>query len=83
LTGCEILAIESNQPISCRWNASSDEAANGLKTFVTWTLTSTKGGTHVRMEESGFRPEEQNYQRPAHNWQRFLGGLERVTAELK
>jgi len=28
-----------------------------------WMLTPTRGGTHVRMEQSGFRPEEQaNYQ---------------------
>jgi len=58
-------------------------AAGGLKTVVTWTLTPTKGGTHVRMEQSGFRPEEEaNYQGASYGWQRYVGGLERVAAGL-
>jgi len=54
-----------------------------LKTVVSWTLTPTKGGTHVRMEQSGFRPEDGGfYQGAGYGWQRFIGGLERVTAGL-
>jgi hypothetical protein len=35
------------------------------------------------MEQSGFRPEEENnYQGATYGWQRFFGGLERVVAEL-
>ena len=66
------------------WNASGEEAANGLKTVVTWTLTPTKGGTHVRMEQSGFRPEETaNDQGASYGWQKFIGGLEQVLANLE
>ena len=56
--------------------------AKGLKTVVTWTLTPTKGGTHVRMEQSGFRPkdDESFYQGASYGWQKFIGGLERVVA---
>ncbi len=80
---CEVLVVEPNQRLSYRWNASGDEAAGGLKTVVTWTLTPTKGGTHVRMEQSGFRPEEDaNYQGATYGWQRFFGGLERVVTGL-
>jgi uncharacterized protein YndB with AHSA1/START domain len=53
----------------------------GLKTVMTWTLTPTKSGTLVRMEQSGFLPEQEaNYQGATYGWQRFIGGLERVAA---
>ena len=42
-----------------------------------------KDGALVRMEQSGFRPEEEaNYQGANYGWQQFIAGLERVTAEL-
>ena len=54
-----------------------------MKTVVTWTLTPTKGGTHVRMEQSGFRPEDETfYQGATYGWQRMVGALERVAAGL-
>jgi hypothetical protein len=50
-----------------------------LKSVVAWTLTPTKGGTHVRMEQSGFRSEEDgNYKGASYGWQKFIGSLERV-----
>jgi len=83
VTDCEVLVVERNARLSYSWNASGEEAAKGLKTVVTWTLTPTKGGTHVRMEQSGFRPEEEaNYQGATFGWQRFFGGLEKVVAGL-
>jgi len=84
VTDCEVLVVEPHARLSYTWNASGEEAAGGLKTVVTWTLTPTNGGTHVRMEQSGFRPEEEaNYQGAIYGWQRFFGGLERVVAGLK
>ena len=81
---CQALAVEPNARLSYSWGASGDEAAGGLKTVVTWTLTPTKGGILVRMEQSGFRPEdESNYQGANYGWQRFVGGLERVAAGLE
>jgi uncharacterized protein YndB with AHSA1/START domain len=83
VTDCEVLFVEPSERLSYSWNASGEEAATGLKTVVTWTLTRTKGGTLVRMEQSGFRPkEEANYQGASYGWQRFIGGLERVVAAL-
>src|SRR5262250_1273615 len=58
VTDCEVLAIEPNKRLSYSWNASGEEAATGPKTVVTWTLTRTQGGTLVRTEQSGFRPED-------------------------
>jgi uncharacterized protein YndB with AHSA1/START domain len=79
----EVLVVEPHQRLSYRWNASGNEAATGLKTVVTWTLTPADGGTLVRMEQSGFRPgETANYQGAAYGWQRFIAGLERVVAAL-
>jgi uncharacterized protein YndB with AHSA1/START domain len=53
------------------------EAAKGITTVVTWTLTPTTGGVLVRMEQSGFRPEdESNYKGAGYGWQKFVGALE-------
>jgi hypothetical protein len=41
-------------------------------------------GTHVRMEQSGFRPEGTgNYNGANYGWQKYFAGLERVAAELQ
>ena len=83
VTDCEVLAVEPNKRLSYSWNASGEEAVNGLKTIVTWTLTPTKGGTLVRMEQSGFRPEDESFHQGAsYGWQRMVAGLERVVAGL-
>ena len=83
VTDCEVLVVEPNRRLAYSWNASGEEAAGGLKTVVTWTLTPTKGGVLVRMEQSGFRPEDDaNYQGANYGWQRFIAGLERVVAGL-
>ena len=71
VTDCEVLVVEPYKRLFNSWNASGEEAVHGPKTVVTWTLTPTKGGTHVRMEQSGFRPEDEaNYQGAGHGWQK-------------
>ncbi len=70
---CEVLIVEPMRQLSYRW------AALGLDSVVLWTLTATEGGTHVRMEHSGFRNDQQAaYQGATYGWQRFIGKLERV-----
>jgi uncharacterized protein YndB with AHSA1/START domain len=50
---------------------------------VTWTLTPTEGGTHVRMEQSGFGPDQEgNYKGAKYGWRKFIGNLERVVGGL-
>ncbi|MGB8398725.1 SRPBCC family protein [Bradyrhizobium sp.] len=85
ITDCEVLVIEPNKRLAYSWNASGDEAATGMKTIVTWTLTAAgNGGTHVRMEQSGFRPgpDDRFYVGANYGWRKMLEGLERVTAGL-
>ena len=83
VTDCRVLVVEPNERLSYSWNASGEEAAGGLKTVVTWTLTPTKGGTLVRLEQSGFRSEDQGfYQGATYGWRRMVGELEQVVARL-
>ncbi|WP_243287279.1 SRPBCC family protein [Geothrix terrae] len=74
---CQVLAVEPNQALSYTWEA------HGLKSVVTWTLTPAGAGTHLRMEQSGFRADQQQaYQGAQVGWQKFLAGLERVVGDL-
>jgi uncharacterized protein YndB with AHSA1/START domain len=53
----------------------------GLESVVTWTLTPTGTGTHLRMEQAGFRPDqEQAFQGARYGWQQFLSKLDQVLA---
>ena len=80
---CQVLVVEPNRRLAYSWDASGDEAAQGLRTIVTWTLTPAEGGVLVRMEQSGFRPEDEaNYRGAGYGWPRFLDALERVVSRL-
>ena len=74
---CEVLVVEPNKKISYSWGSL------GLGSVVVWTLIATSGGTLVRMEQSGFRPDQEAaYKGANYGWQKFIGGLERVVAGL-
>jgi uncharacterized protein YndB with AHSA1/START domain len=74
---CQVLVVEPNKTLSYTW------AAHGLESVVTWTLTPTKTGTHLRMEQSGFRPDQQQaYQGAKYGWPRFFANLEQVLARI-
>ncbi len=84
ITDCEVLSVEPCQKLVYTWNNSGEQAANGLKTTVTWTLTPIDSGTLVRMEQSGFRPEQTRARGGARfGWQRMLEELERVLTILE
>jgi uncharacterized protein YndB with AHSA1/START domain len=72
---CQVRTVEPNKTLSYTW------AAYGLESVVTWTLTPAGTGTHLRMEQSGFRTDQQQaYQGARHGWQQFFANLEQVLA---
>jgi len=73
---CQVRTIEPHKTLSYTW------AAYGLESIVTWTLTATSAGTRLRMEQTGFRPEQQQAYRGAQNgWPQLFAALERVLAK--
>jgi uncharacterized protein YndB with AHSA1/START domain len=73
---CQVLAIEPNKKLSYQWDAM------GLESVVTFTLTPTGAGTQLRVEQSGFRPDqEQAFQGAKYGWQNFLGKLDELLAK--
>ena len=74
----EVLVVEPGRKLSYSWGTL------GLKSVVLWTLTPAESGTHVRMEHSGFGPDQEfAYKGATYGWQRNLGELERVVAGLE
>jgi uncharacterized protein YndB with AHSA1/START domain len=48
---------------------------------VTFTLTPTDGGVHLRMEQAGFRPEQKQASGGAKfGWAKFLDNLDQLLA---
>ena len=76
---CEVLVVDPLKRLSYTWSSL------GLDSVVLFTLTPAEdGGTHVRMEHSGFRPDQQQaYGGAKYGWQRFFDGLERVLGGVK
>jgi uncharacterized protein YndB with AHSA1/START domain len=74
---CKVLAVEPHRTLSYSWDAM------GLESIVTWTLTPTSAGTHLRVEQAGFRPDQQQaYQGAQYGWRKFLGNLEQVLGRI-
>ena len=74
---CEVLIVDPIQRLSYSWGVGGSES--GLQWEVLWTLTPAEGGTHVRMEQSGFSSDQKaNYQGARYGWQKFFDGLESV-----
>ncbi|MBB4233997.1 SRPBCC family protein [Rhizobium esperanzae] len=75
---CKVLEVEPNKTLSYTWDA------YGLESTVTWTLTPTSTGTHLRMEQAGFRPDQrQAYGGARSGWTQFIANLEQVLARAE
>jgi uncharacterized protein YndB with AHSA1/START domain len=75
---CEVREIEPNKRLSYSWDA------YGLESIVTWTLTPTSKGTQLRMEQTGFRPDQQQaYQGAKGGWPQFFAKLEQVVGQME
>jgi len=78
---CEVLAVEPNRTLSYIWNFKHDDAVYNLRSVVTFMLTPTSSGTHLRMEQSGFHPDQKQAYGGAHaGWQKFLANLDQLLA---
>ena len=73
---CEVLVVDPLKQLSYSWSSM------GLDSVVLFTLTPAEGGTHLRMEHSGFRPDQQPaYGGAKYGWKHFFDNLERVLDE--
>jgi len=78
---CEVLEVEPHKTLSYTWNYEHEDAAYALQSVVTFTLTPTSTGTHLRMEQSGFRPDQKQAFGGAHaGWKQFFDKLDGVLA---
>lgn len=78
---CEVLEIEPHRTLAYSWNFNHDDPAYALKSVVTFTLTPTAGGTHLRMQQSGFRPDQKQAFGGAHaGWEQFFDKLDQTLA---
>jgi uncharacterized protein YndB with AHSA1/START domain len=79
---CKVLTVEPNKTLSYTWDFNNADPAYGLKSVVTFTLTPSAKGTHLRMEQSGFRADQkQAYGGALAGWNAFFGKLEQTLAK--
>lgn len=78
---CEVLVVEPQRELSYTWNFRHNDAAFNLESVVTFTLTPTATGTRLRMEQTGFRPDQKQAFGGAHaGWKQFFENLDQVLA---
>jgi uncharacterized protein YndB with AHSA1/START domain len=89
-TAVELQVLEVDRPVrfSFRW-CFSEPGCAGESLLVTFELTPTPTGTHLRMTESGFRAMgwevavlEANYQDHVQGWNHFIPRLGEYVARL-
>jgi len=74
----KVLVVEPNKKLAYTWGTL------GLESVVSWTLVATGGGTLLRLEHSGFGPDQDAaYKGANHGWKRFIGNLDRVVGGLQ
>ena len=79
---CEVLAVEPNRRLTYSWNHAHEDPAFDLQSVVTFTLTPTDSGARLRVEQSGFRPDQrQAFGGAMAGWPRFLDKLDEVVAQ--
>lgn len=67
---CKVLDIETERKLSYTWEGM------GIDTVVTWELTPTSKGTLLRMEQTGFKlDQERACQGAQYGWQSYFENL--------
>lgn len=83
IANCEVLTVEKPRLLAYRWGDGT-ESDSGLTTLVTWTLTPRNGGTLLRMEQSGFRPQDGvANKRMNARWRHALERLDQVVGDTE
>jgi len=82
---CEVLLAEPPRLLRYSWMGGSEtnsKYGSTLDSVVTWTLTATAGGTHLKMEHAGFRSPQNDfaYDAMSPGWGRIIQSIERVIA---
>src|SRR4051812_20547176 len=78
---CEVLTVEPNKTLAYTWNFAHDDAALDPKNVVIFTLTPTNTGTHLHMEQTGFRTgQKQAYGGARIGWQQFFEKIVQILA---
>lgn len=73
-----VLQVDPARRLAYTWLAQG-----GLDTVVNWTLEAEGDGTRVQVEQAGFGPDQaRSLQGARYGWEQFLGGLERVVANV-
>jgi uncharacterized protein YndB with AHSA1/START domain len=76
---CEVLEVKPLQTLAYTWDFAHEDPNYNLRSTVTFTLTRTATGAHLRMEQAGFRPEQKQASGGAHHgWKQFLDKLASV-----
>lgn len=84
---CEVLEVEPLRRLSYSWRGGADSNqgyGQAIDTVATWTLTPTAdGGTHLRLDHTGFPPESFAFQVMGEGWRKHAGArMARVLAGL-
>lgn len=82
---CEVTTFDPPRRLVYTWKGGIVQNAaygSALDSVVEWTLTPVTGGTRLRMEHSGFRPQNDSaYTTMSGGWPKVLERLESVTTE--
>lgn len=79
---CEVLEVEPQKSLSYTWDFKHDDPAYDMKSVVTFTLTQTASGTHLRMEQAGFRADQrQAFGGAQAGWTQMLEKLDQLLAK--
>ena len=80
---CEVRVVDPNRTLTYSWDFAHEDPAYNLTSEVTFTLTPTSTGTRLRMEQTGFRPDQpQAYGGAKVGWKQFMSKLEEVLARI-
>ncbi|HEV7351689.1 MAG TPA: SRPBCC domain-containing protein [Brevundimonas sp.] len=78
---CEVLEIEPERRLAYSWNHVHEDPAFDLRSVVTFTLTPAHGGSHLRVEQTGFRPGQKQASGGARvGWAKMLESLDGLLA---